>query len=571
MTPIEGHSGLLLIEADDGHTRFECMDDMVQIQAFYRQGWMSPQTSNTWIGGPCAMRRGSGRGVSAGYQGELDFWDLENCQEVRVIQGHSSWVRALAVSVDAQTAVSGSEDQTMKAWDMQSGRWLQVMKGHSGAVLAVDVSADGRWAVSGSADQTLKVWDLNNGQELQTLEGHSGSVFAVAMSADARWVVSGGEDRTLKVWDLRNEPKFQRVGRHAASVHALALNSDGRLALTGASDGTLRLWNIESRQILLDLEGHGSAVSAVAMSADGRRAVSAAYDDTLKLWNLENGKELRVLQGHLNQRGDKQPVQANMRRTFKEARVGADFNNWQWTAVAHEGAAWVEAVVVSGDGRRAMSFSTDRAIKHWDLESGQALRTLPGDSGPDPLVVTASKDGRRAVCTTSCGRMIKEWDLESGEQLLSSECVHLDYHGERDARILGFDGRRAVCMAGSMTGTLEVWDLRSSRTLSRLSRIFIGAPIHADVARVDEGFKSGFGFSADGKWVVSGGTDQMVKVWDVTTGEHLCTFTGDSALLCSAFTSTGRTIVVGEQSGRTHFLRLVLPDDPLIKSEPDPR
>ncbi|MFM6248265.1 MAG: WD40 repeat domain-containing protein [Dolichospermum sp.] len=58
----------------------------------------------------------------------------------------------------------------------------------------------------------------------------------------------------------------------------------------------------------------------------------------------------------------------------------------------------------------------------------------------------------------------------------------------------------------------------------------------------------------DGKTVISGSDDKTIKTWDLTTGNKVATFTGESPILAVA--SDGLTIVAGEASGTLHFLRL---------------
>ena len=103
-------------------------------------------------------------------------------------------------------------------------------------------------------------------------------------------------------------------------------------------------------------------------------------------------------------------------------------------------------------------------------------------------------------------------------------------------------------MSGS-DRTLKVWDVESGRELRTLRG-------HASAV-------AGVAISADGQHAVSGSNDQTLKVWDLESGQCLATFTGESGMCRCAFASDGRTIVVGEQSGRIHFLRLVLPEDPV--------
>jgi len=53
-------------------------------------------------------------------------------------------------------------------------------------------------------------------------------------------------------------------------------------------------------------------------------------------------------------------------------------------------------VVVSSDGRRAVSASADKTLKVWDLDSGRLLHTLKGHLRAVNGVAVV-RDGRRVV------------------------------------------------------------------------------------------------------------------------------------------------------------------------------
>ena len=48
-------------------------------------------------------------------------------REIRKLEGHSGWVYSVAFSPDGKTALSGSDDGTMRLWKMQSGQELATL------------------------------------------------------------------------------------------------------------------------------------------------------------------------------------------------------------------------------------------------------------------------------------------------------------------------------------------------------------------------------------------------------------------------------------------------------------
>ena len=69
------------------------------------------------------------------------------------LRGHGGPIRALAVSADGMTVLSGSFDTSAIRWSLRDNLAEQVLRLHESAVNAVAILNDGR-AVTGGADAT---------------------------------------------------------------------------------------------------------------------------------------------------------------------------------------------------------------------------------------------------------------------------------------------------------------------------------------------------------------------------------------------------------------------------------
>src|SRR5215213_5273436 len=72
-------------------------------------------------------------------------------------RGHGGPVRALAISQDGKTAISGSFDTSVIRWSLEQGAASEVLRFHDGAVNAVALLRDGRAASSGE-DARIAIW-----------------------------------------------------------------------------------------------------------------------------------------------------------------------------------------------------------------------------------------------------------------------------------------------------------------------------------------------------------------------------------------------------------------------------
>jgi WD40 repeat protein len=84
---------------------------------------------------------------------------MPDATELRVLRGHTGWVRTLAVSPDGKVLVSAGDDHAVRFWDIATGRTIRVLKGHDGPVRGLAFSPDGRRLATASWDRTVKLWE----------------------------------------------------------------------------------------------------------------------------------------------------------------------------------------------------------------------------------------------------------------------------------------------------------------------------------------------------------------------------------------------------------------------------
>lgn len=187
----------------------------------------------------------------------------------------------------------------------------------------------------------------------------------------------------------------------------------------------------------------------------------------------------------------------------------------------------VESVSISPDGRRAVSGSTDKTLRVWDLETGQCLHTLIGHAHW-VWSVSVSSDGRHVISGSSDG-IRRVWDLETGQCTLEGHSFIVN------SVSVSPDRRRAVSGCGD--NTLRVWDLETGQCLCTLEG-------HAHLVW-------SVSVSPDGRRAVSGSEDKTLRVWDIETGQCLRTLEEHSNSIKSVDLSPDGRRAVSGSSDRT--------------------
>ena len=458
--------------------------------------------------------------------------DLPHPALIRSITGHTGWVRAVAISWDRGTIISGSHDKTLRVWEMESGEVQQVLEGHTDWVNAVAISPDGNTIVSGSDDNTLRVWDAHSRECRHTLEGHTSWVRAVLISLDGSTIVSGSDDNTLRVWDAHSGECRHTLEGHKARVNAAAISPDGGTIASGSDDNTLRVWDAHSGECRHTLEGHTHSVSAVSISPDGGRIVSGSEDSTLRVWDVKSGGYSHTLKGHTG------AVRVfSISPDGKTIVSGSDDKCLRvWDAKSGECRRrleghldWINAAAISEDGGTIISGSDDSTLRVWDAHSGECRHTLEGHTGW-VRAVSISADGGKIV-SGSDDHTVRVWDAHSGKVWPMPE----GHTGSVKVVSISPDG--GMIVSGSLDKSLRVWDAKNGKCRHTLEG--------------HTGWANALAISPDGSTIISGSVDHTLRIWDAGSGEGRHTLEGHTRSVNAVSISPDGSMIVSGSSDRT--------------------
>ena len=290
-------------------------------------------------------------------------------------------------------------------------------------------------------------------------------------------------------------PARAELRGHGGPVRALALSANGALVISGSFDQSAILWALEPGRALAVLRIHDGAVNAVAALPDGRFA-TGGEDGRIALWRLGRPEPEQVFQTHDG------PVVALAVAPRGDALASA---SWDGTARitplaggeplvlrGHQGN--VNGVAFLGDGSTLATAGYDATVRLWS-RTGGPLRTVTHDS---PLNALAAAGGTLVVGGSD--GIVRLLDTDGRElrrcEPLGTPVVSL---------AVSADGTRIA--AAGIRGALLVLDAATARPL--LSLVGPGLPVWS------------LAFHPDGRGLVSGGGDRLVRLWDLATGEHL--------------------------------------------------
>jgi cytochrome c len=305
------------------------------------------------------------------------------------LTGHGGPVRAIAISDDGNTVLSGSFDTAAIRWSLNAGSAEQVLRFHSDAVNAVAFLKDGRMATAG-ADARIAIWTRGRQEPDQVLEGHGAPIVSLAVSPDGTKLASASWDHTVRIWSLGDGAE-QVLEGHVQNVNGVAFMPDDRSLVSVGYDRQLRIWPLVGgtpKVITL-----GAPLNAVAVAPDGE-VVTGGADGKLRFLTSE---------GHLNgelQAGDTPIIALAISpdgTLIAAAGIGAmaiidrKTRSIQRSLVDPGSPVW--SVAFLPDSSTLLAGGADGKIRHWNARTGDSIGSSLQARGRDPLAAYVGDRG----------------------------------------------------------------------------------------------------------------------------------------------------------------------------------
>ena len=308
------------------------------------------------------------------------------------------------------------------------------LRGHGGPVRALAISADGSTALSGSFDSSAIRWSLTQDAAEQVLRFHDSAVNAVAFASDGR-AITGGEDGKIAVWQSGSPAPAIVFEGHTAPIASLAVAPDGKSLASASWDHTVRLWPLSGGAARV-FEGHSQNVNGVAFTPDGKALVSVGYDLTMRIWPLDGGPPTIVtLPTPLNAvaiaRDGEIVAGAADGRLFFISPLG------ELRAELDSGQTPIVDLALSPDGTLIAAAGIRGSVAIVDRHTRTLARTLVGPGLP--VWSVAFLPDNRTLMTGGADRMIRRWNAVSGDHIGSVPMASADplaaYGDDRGAQI----------------------------------------------------------------------------------------------------------------------------------------
>lgn len=321
-------------------------------------------------------------------------------------------------------------------------------------------------------------------------------------------------------------------------IHTAVFSPDGQYLAAGTTEGAIYLWRTADQQLAQVIQAHHQGIKDLAFAQrttnEGEMQLvlaSASDDKRVGIWALAERAQVHwhVQLSHAQQ----ESVLAISFHPDGQRVTSVDNNGrvFVWDVSTRAAAALVHHFATTPTRLRLVAYTPDGqsvAVAHreglvqlWDLASGEAglVLTEPRGaieamaiSGDGELLVTGNRAGQLSLWALPTGQLQQVMETKAGAidaLAFSADGRRMaSTHGDRAVRLWDVDRQQGAQLCHTLLGHSQmVWSV-----------VFGPPPARPALAR---------------QLLVSGSSDQTVRVWDAETGQSLYTMHGQPRALAS--------------------------------------
>lgn len=447
-------------------------------------------------------------GMTAGPEATPIIWRPERGEVTRI--GTQRGLRAIAINHSRSQVAMTTQDGFVLLYSID-GTLLEAERQHKEGVQTVRFSPDDRMLVTSTQEGTIGLWTVERetpGLMFQAMGiGHDEEVQAADFSADGRWIVSASRDGTVRAWPTSRSALSGDLVVPLSAFGRIDLSARGDVLAAVSFFSIARMWDLSLRTPELLAEGPAwsdqeRVLGAVACHPDGSNLVSIETDGVPRI-RTRNGSRLD--------------------------------ETWRGTEQMVEVGYSVDGVALGLLAGEAPPFTR--------------LRTLPAK---EPVTLPLPRCTSPGMTSTRDGRLLAIRDeIDVNHHLFhvldgatgAARCS-VPY-GHAGGCAIGElpDGRAVIAVAelepGGDPNVIRDCLVRDAWTGELIARL----PGHT-------GHIFGIAFSPDGKRLLTGGRDGVLRFWDTETWEEVVGLPGPGGYLWSLrFSPSGDMLVTNGSYG----------------------
>jgi WD40 repeat protein len=453
------------------------------------------------------------------------------------------------LTVDSRKIIEGG---SVKIWDAATGRELKTLINVNSPSYIQDAiySPNGQLCLvitnsntNGRPDNgTIRLVNIEKGNTVTRFRGHTGRITGAVFSPDGGRVASCSE-KIIRIWDAASGQEIRSIDT-ATNINTVAWAPNGTNIASGSADGIIKTWDTGTGRELKTLAKYQDkdgnrlitpSIKNLTYSPDGHRIAAYMgnfFSSMIVTVDTQMGGELTRISSNS---GDSVVYSPDGQSILGD---GVLFDAGTGRQIRQFSSGKVSAAAISRDGRRVAIGDDNGIIKIFNFATGRELLDIRGHTAPSNEI-SYSPDGNYIAAAFDTTILI--WDTKRG-QIINKLTGHGGDKKNRNRdpiiKIAWSQNGRLLASSG-MDQTVKVWDVSNGRCLFTFTEL---GPADSETE-----FVQSLGFSPDGKYLVTANNEKSIRLWDAATGRAIRYMAGELShpVTTVFFSKDGRQLITG--------------------------
>lgn len=223
--------------------------------------------------------------------GKVHVIDLAQKKEIKLFESHAQGV--FDFKLFSGFLVSAGGDGKLTSYSLENSSIINQNKLSEKSLRCLAVSPDNGSLAAGSSDHHIYILRDNLEVVNHKFTTHQNSVFSLSYSPDGQYLLSGGRDAMLNICLVEKDNKLVKsIAAHNLHVHHIAVKEGHKFFLTSSMDKTIKIWAWQDFELVrvMDKIRHEAHVNSInkVLWINNHVFASISDDKSVMIWELDS-------------------------------------------------------------------------------------------------------------------------------------------------------------------------------------------------------------------------------------------------------------------------------------------